>query len=272
MSDHRCVICARRNPADGWTVCRICLGRIDDDLFRIDELVTWAAMWLTPSGTNGNGTRTVPGSRPPLRIDALDASMANDVLPLLESWERLVRESHQLTPYGPSTAAHGASVGRSVGFLRSWLAKLAEEADFPIEVMAKEVAALRWGGELPTGHAVGLEHLDPDTERPDGLRVPCTAPHPDNDGRDCGYRLLVTSSRMGDDLECRRCGNITTAGRLILTALNDPTVIVWAYAEVIADTLGIPERTLQRWGADGTIRRRGTQYDVGAAFRHRVAT
>jgi hypothetical protein len=30
-----CIICAKAEPHDGWTVCNGCLGRLDDDLARI---------------------------------------------------------------------------------------------------------------------------------------------------------------------------------------------------------------------------------------------
>jgi len=150
-------------------------------------------------------------------------------------------------------------VDTCVAFLRANLLRIAETPDYPIDDMARELRDL----------VSTLEHLDPDYDRPIGERFPCTAPHPDADGRDCGYRIVVDMAHPADDITCRRCGNTTTAGRIILTALNDPRVTVWAYPADIADTLGIPKRTLQRWGQDGDVRRNGSRYDVGAAFRKR---
>ena len=98
-----CPICARREPADGLTIDAVCLARIDDDLARIVELVAQASDWLHPRTGGSAGTRSVPASRPPLDVAALDAAIGLDVLPLLESWERLVREHFGYGPYGPAS-------------------------------------------------------------------------------------------------------------------------------------------------------------------------
>lgn len=256
----KCVICARRDPRDGATLCGICTDRIDDNLARIAELTTWASAWITPRTGHSDGGRSVPGSRPPIDVASLDAALGNDALPLLEAWERMVREQHHLAPYGVATALNPASVAGSVTFLRSWLLRLCEDAEWPIDDMAREVRELR----------VDLERLDPDHDRPAGERYPCTAPHPDADGRECGYRLVVDMTHAADDITCRRCGTTTTGGRIILSALSDPAVTVWAYPGDIADALGIAEGTLRQWHRRGEIRRNGNRYDVGAAWRRRM--
>lgn len=255
-----CVICTRRQPHDGWTVCDTCLGHLDDNLARIVELTRLAAGWLAPRTTAGEGQRTVPGSRPPLDVAALDAALGNDVLPLLESWERMIREDAHLSPYGAATAVENATVARSVAFLRSWLLWAAEAPAWPIEELAREIRDAR----------TTLEHLDPDHDRPEGTRIPCTAPHPDHDGRDCGYRLTVDINHAADDITCRRCGNTTTAGRIMLAALGNPAVTVWAYPADINDALGIAEGTLRQWHNRGHITRNGNRYDVGAAWRRKM--
>lgn len=258
-----CPVCARREPVDGRTVCATCLGRLDDDLARIVELTAMAATWITATrqGTGAGGSRPVPGSRPPLDLATLDAVLGNDVLPVLESWVRLIREEAALTAYGLATEGRNVTVGLLVPWLRSWLLWAVERPDFPIEDMSREVRDLR----------LGLERLDPDHERPDGMRVPCPAPHRDHDGRACGYRLAVVMDRAADDIVCPRCSETWSGNRLILVALNDPAVTVWAYPDVIEATLGIPARTLRQWAADGKVARNGSRYDVGAAFRRRVA-
>lgn len=109
MSDIRCVICARNQPRPGATICGHCIGRIDDNLARIAELTAWASRWLMPRSGHGEGGRSVPGSKPPLDVASLDGAMANDALPICESWERLVREFFCLSPYGPASLARNAS-------------------------------------------------------------------------------------------------------------------------------------------------------------------
>lgn len=260
MTDHLCVICAKRPHDDGRTCCTPCLDRVLSDLERIVELTDAAARWTPRAGT-GNGVRSVPASRPPLSVDILDAALGLDVLPLLESWERIIREDAGLSPYGAATEGIAVNVASAVHFLRSWLLWCATEAAWPIEELAREIREAR----------MALDRLDPDHERPDGLRVACTEPHPDADGRECGYRLVIVGAMLSQDVECRRCGHVTTGGRMILSALSDPAVTVWAYPDVIEDTLGIPTRTLRQWAQNGLIARSGSRYDVGAAYRRRVA-
>lgn len=298
-----CPVCQRREPAEGWTVCQGCHNRISDDLFRIDELVTFAYMWTAPRKGSQEGTsRPVAGSRPPLDIAALDAALglaggivdpapsaederatggagkpawlrppapntrdglvqsAQVVLDCLESWVRMTREEAGLSPWGVATEGREVTVSTLVEFLRRWLPWIASKADYPVEVMASEVKALRWQ----------LESLDPDHERPDGMRVPCPAPHRDHDGRACGYRLAVVMDRAADDIVCPRCSETWSGNRLILVALNDPAVTVWAYPDVIEATLGITPATLRQWHARGHVARLGSRYDVGQVFRRKV--
>lgn len=257
-----CPVCARREPADGLTVCAVCLARIDDDLARIDELTTQAGDWLHPRTTGtSEGTRSVPGSRPPLSVDVLDAAIGLDVLPLLEEWIRATREHNHLTPYGAATEGHAVTVAGSVTFLRSWLLWAAGEPSWPIEDYATEIRDARWQ----------LERLNPDNDRPTGIPVTCTADHPDADGRRCGYEHRIAVGTLATDVTCRRCGTTTTGGRMILTALSDPAVTVWAYPDVIEATLGVKASTLRQWYARGHLTKQGGQYDAGAVYRRRNA-
>jgi hypothetical protein len=279
MTDEiRCPICAHRTPEDDWTVCRPCLGRIDDDLARIVELTTMAAQWTgARKGTQEPTSRPVVGSRPPLDVSALDAALGLGggicdpatrdglvqggpvVLDTLESWVKLTREEAGLVPWGIATEGRSVTVASLVAFLRSWLAWIVERVDYPVDDLASEVKSLRWQ----------LEVLDPDRDKP-GPRIPCQGDHPDNDGRRCGYRLAVTMDRPADDVSCPRCGDTTTAGRILLSALNDPTMTVWAYPADITEALGIPSTTLRQWSTRGHVRRLGSRYDVGACFRRNL--
>lgn len=54
----------------------------------------------------------MPSSRPPLDVAALDAALGLDVLPLLEDWEKLVREHFGLSRYGPASLARNQSVAQ----------------------------------------------------------------------------------------------------------------------------------------------------------------
>ena len=270
MSATPCVICTRNPPRDGATICDHCLARLDDNLARIAELVSWASNWLQPRQGRSNGGRSVPGSRPPLDVAALDAAMACDVLPVLESWERLTRETYGLAPYGPASLSRNAAMAKGgavtppvtvkgcVAFLRANVARIAETADYPIDDLARELR------ELTTS----LEHLDPlrDNVDTDRSRLKCPAEHPDADGRNCGNWLLVDPERPREDITCRRCHTTWTSERLVLVALATPGDPIWMTAQPICAWLGVGAVTLNKWVRAGHVTRRGTLYNVQEAI------
>ena len=253
----KCVICARRDPRDGATLCGICTDRIDDNLARIAELTAWASAWITPRTGHSDGGRSVPGSRPPVDVASLDAALGNDALPLLEAWERMVREQHHLAPYGVATALHSASVAGSVAFLRSWLLRLCEDAEWPIDVMAEEVADMR----------AKLEALDPERERTDGERLLCPADHPEADGRPCHNRIRLIPGAPREDVYCRRCGTTWNTNRLKLLCLHDPDQRIWRTPAEIVEIVNVSKRTIQRWAEQGIIEQQGSRYDLGGVWR-----
>lgn len=83
----------------------------------------------------------------------------------------------------------------------------------------------------------------------------------------CGYRIALQPGDLHGDVRCPRCGTTWTAQRLLLVALTDPAVTIWADRDTIEDALGIPVRTLRRWADLGAVPRHGSRYDAGAAFR-----
>ncbi len=255
-----CVICTRRQPHDGWTVCDTCLGHLDDNLARIVELTRLAAGWLAPRTTAGEGQRTVPGSRPPLDVAALDAALGNDALPMLEMWERMVREKHHLTAYGLATAANPATVAGCVTFLRAWLLRLVEDAEWPIEVMAQEVR----------DQQQALEVIDPDRDTTAGERLLCPGDHPDADGRPCHNRIRLIPGQPRDDIYCQRCGTTWNTNRLKLLCLHDEGQRIWRTPAEIVEIVNVSKRTIQRWADTGMVERNGTRYDLGQVWRLRM--
>lgn len=196
-----CPVCARRDPADGLTVCAVCLARIDDDLVAIVTLTRAAADHLTPATKPSAGGGSKPGSRPPLDLGALDDAMAARALPMLEEWERMYREHAHMAPYGPVSlyrARHGAltpdaTLGGVVAFLRAQLARMVEDAEWPIEVMAAEIHEHR--GLL-------ARHDDDRPQRKPGIPLNCLADHPDADGRACDWRLWTDGRNV---VTCPQC-------------------------------------------------------------------
>ena len=251
-----CIVCAKAEPADAWTVCLGCLNRLDDDLARIVELTRLAADALVrETKGSGNGTRSVPGSRPPIDLAALDAAMGNDVLPLLDSWERLLREFYGLTPLGPATlarnapraderaprAAENAALGSlghreiqgSCDFLRAWLLRMAETADFPLEELSREIHDA----------AQALERYNPDRGgRRDGVPVTCSADHPDADGRTCGHALWTNGA---DVVACPRCLTRWTPCELL--DAHDMDLLPAAVLIILDPDHPNPRRRIAKW-------------------------
>jgi len=255
-----CVICGRP-PHGDWTACLHCVNRIDDDLADLPVLTLAAAAHITPgTGQAGAGARGKPGSRPPVDLDAVDAASAIHTLPLIEAWEACARDTLGYTELRLAIIARarkpGSRLHHTVAFLRAQLPRLACAEGFPLPDLAAEIRDARRR----------LAPFDPD-QPPPTWRVPCPSPHPDADGRACGYRLHLDRDDLRAALTCPRCGSPWTADRLLLVALADPGVVVWATLADCEAVTGVPGRTLQRWAQGGSLARRGTLYDVGGALR-----
>jgi hypothetical protein len=267
MTDEtKCPICARRSPAYGLVICEPCRARIDDDLARILELTRMAAGQIAPGQGNG-GAGTQDGTPLAIATDFFDVATGIEALELLESWERLTREHFGLSPYGQATRLRNRTdrtdeaLRTCIAFLRAQLALIAEAPDYPVEDMAREVRE----------QVVRYSWVDPDRPGAEGsARLKCPSDHPDADGRLCHARITWDRDRPNDDILCPRCRTVWTGARLLLLALHDESQQMWMYPAEIEGMLGIGKRTLQRWGRDGLVARRGTQYDVGAAYRLRL--
>lgn len=283
MTEHHCVLCARRGRTralDEGHVCQPCRNALHVDLGQILDLAAIAGTMPDPFAARSSGTssRPHPGSRPPLEVARIDPELISirlepgdpsSVVPLLavlESWERAVREDRGFAPYGVASALRGALSTRAtlagvIAFLRSQVDWMCTEPDFAIEQLVDQVRRA----------VAALRALDPTRERRDGWGIPCPA---DVDDDACGRRLTIERHDDGrldlhTDIACRDCGTVWTAQRLLLVALADERVTVWGYPEAITAALGIPRTTLQRWAEHGRVRRWGSRYDAGAAFRLR---
>jgi hypothetical protein len=214
----------------------------------------------------GSG-RSVPGSRPPLVVEALDPELASvrlipedpssdvPMLVLLEDWERIIREDRGLAPYGVASEArlaatgplHGASWARHtpvtltgvVRFLQAHQDWVLTEPSFDIAEYARQVRLCRRA----------VARWDADAHEP-GWRVPC--PTVTDDG-DCGQVLKV--ARGAESVYCRACGREWEITRLLAVAGRDADV--WVDIEAAAHLAGVHERTIRKWVARGKVAKRG---------------
>jgi hypothetical protein len=258
----QCVLCAERGrerEADAGQVCRGCATRLVSDLREILRLAADAAVWIAPQQRTTGTDRPVFTSKPPVNVEAIspelaliellpgDASSAVPIVEMLEMWERVIREDHNLLAFGPASAMRAgqgtAPLTGVVEFLSTYVALAVEREDFDVVTFAdhvrRSVAILRrWDVDL-----------DRSTTR---YRMPC--PTMTDDG-ECSNTLHVTS---GEDVYCRSCGRLWDSTRLL--AVAGQNVDIWLDSEAISSYLGIPIRTIQHWGKTGKVQRRGLLY------------
>jgi len=254
VTDLKCLICHKGEPR-GYA-CDGCRNRLRNRLGEIVELTALAETWAATT-CGGEGARGKPGSRPPTDLGRLDDALGIDALAMLEGWERLVREDFDLVPYGVVTEAMGATLTRTVGFLLHHLDRLCDSWP-PVDEFAKEVRDIHGR----------LQRYDETVER-GVMRIPCPAPHPDDNDEACGYRLHVSPGDLGAHLTCRRCGESWNADRLLLVALSDPNLILWMDPEVATLVTGIPLRTLQRWAQAESIDHKRGRFELRSIRRYR---
>ena len=200
-TEHPCIIC--QHPTDR-AACQRCTMRIGRHLSGIVEFAALARGEMLPGqGGDGRSTERSLG----IRLDALDLVAGFDVLPVLESWERLFREEWGLAPWGPTTELRGAGqadqaaaylVG-TVAFLRGHLERIAEHpavGDFSHEVARCWQQARNAARRQPR----------------QAWRVTCPA---DTDDGECGELLRVTGEDFGGSVTCRACRTSWPTERLL---------------------------------------------------------
>lgn len=289
-----CVLCAakgRVRELETGHVCHACRHGLRVDLGELVNAAAIAARIPDPLQARTSDTHAAPRSRPPLDLAHIDpelvlvAAVPGDpssdepLLVLLESWCRAIREDRGLAPYGIATEGRAVTLTEVVGFLVANLDWMTTTPDFGVEDFA---------GHVRRGLSA-LRRLDPAIERLVVWRVPCPtvqdasrtakkAPQSDEHTdpgvsglgqAPCGFRIALEPGDLHGDVRCPRCGVTWTAQRLLISALTDPAVTVWADQSTIADALGIGASTLRRWANHGLIPRHGSRYDAGAAFRLR---
>ncbi len=260
-----CVLCTV-NLDDGGHICGRCSQRIRRDLDDILRLACEAYFHVEPCASRGQG-RSVPGSKPPLTLDAVDPELAlvrlvkddpsSDValLIVLEDWERIIREDRGLAPYGVVSEARLAATGPLngatwaqhttvtltgvVGFLTAHHEWVCTEPSFDLAEYARQIRLCR----------KAVARWDADMDAP-GWRVPC--PTITDDG-ECGRILKV---RRGDEaVYCRACGRDWELTRLLAVAGRDADV--WVDVEAAATLAGVHERTIRKWVSKGAVEKQG---------------
>ena len=280
--DRVCILCARRDRTtrlESGHCCAGCAAWLQVQVADIARLAADAAAWVAPGSSTGGSGRPVPGSRPPLRVDALDPELtpvgpppSPTVLEVVEEWSRLIRESRGMAPYGPASlaaaqnaaklaregtvGASGAHSGTRVtligatAFLGRQIAWATVTDDFPLEDFVDEIAAC----------VRVLRRWDHANQADTAYVVDC--PHGLDDGTTCGYRLRISGEDVDKWFHCPRCRTEWSVDRLMLVWAETSDAAMWLDHAAVSHRYGVDRSTLDRWVRKGRIAKWHGLYDV----------
>lgn len=242
-----CTICQR--PTQRYA-CARCQVRIGHHLTDILEFAALASDELQPGqGGDGRGTERGLG----IRIAALDLVAGFDVLPVLESWERMYREEWGYAPWGPTSLQRGqgqehqamAYLAGTVRFLREHLDKIAEHV--AVDDFAREIGQCRREAQAAANR-----------QPRQAWSVTCPA---DTDDGECGRPLRITGEDFGGTVTCRLCRTHWAVDRLLMVVATSTEADLWVDIDAACNYTGVPEATLRRWGKENKIKRKGALYE-----------
>jgi hypothetical protein len=220
---------------------------------QLQDIITYtkhAAHELQPAtGTDSPSSEKTLG----IRLEALDLIAGHDVLPVLESWEQMLRHEWGYTPMGPTTAQ------RTAGQPDQTLAALTGTIQFHqqhLERTLQHPAASDYTSEITTCWHIARNaaRAQPRT----AWRVTCPA---DTDTGECGNTLRITGEDFGSIVTCKHCRTNWHTERLLWVVASSTEADLWIDTEAAVKQTGIPEATLRRWGKQGRIKRKGPLYE-----------
>ena len=238
----QCVICNRHSKDK--TACIRCLARVRAALAELPELHWQAGFFLQP-GRTGSGIVSAERSIG-INVNALDFVMANDLLTILQSWEKVIREDRRLTP--PALVPREPTIE----------AEVQSTCDFHLthlEWSMSQVWALEFVGEVLGLHAKGRAAAKQFKEQV--RRIPCPTD-------DCKKFVVIDVENLNTDVTCFGCKQSWTVLRLVALAMSNPNRKFFLDVEAIALWLQMTQREIYRIIKKFNIERRGKMYDLSA--------
>lgn len=246
-----CNICQRLATTP---TCRFCHSSIIGWLTNIPDLQYQAGFHIAP-GRSGSGAASVERSIG-VNVNALDYSMAIELLAILHSWEAEIRAARRLTPP----------------------ALLVKERTTDLEVEATckfHLAHLEWTlgqewagdffNEVKELHSKGMAAAKQFVEQP--RKIPCPTD-------DCGKYVVIDveklrSDGMSNEVSCFGCRQSWPLVRLVMLAMSNPNRKFFLDVEAIAKWLQITQRQVYKIIKAGEIERRGSLYDLAGVIANR---
>lgn len=244
-----CAVCHR--PNEGDSICRTCHYHLRSWLQQIPALQQEASEYIEP-GRSGAGTVTTERSIG-VNVNALDYSMATELLGILHSWEAEIRSARSLTP--PA------------------LLKAEATTELEVEVACKfQLTHLEWSitqewigdfyNEVKELHARGMAAAKRFIEQP--RRIPCPTD-------DCRRFVVIDVAFLLGDVKCFGCKNEWSLLRLIALAMSNKSKKFYLDVEAIALWLGVSERQVWKIIKANSVSRKGQLYDISEIVALRSA-
>ncbi len=241
-----CNICQR--PTDA-TTCRGCYKSIKGWLTVIPDLQYEAGFYITP-GRSGNGAVTAERSIG-VNVNALDYSMATELLGILHSWESEIRSARQLTP--PALLVKEPTIEAEVDATCTFhIAHL----DWTLQ----QEWAKDFHDEVKEQHSKGMAAAKRFVEQP--RRIPCPTD-------DCHKFVVIDAENLMSDVTCFGCRQSWTVLRLVALAMSNPTRKFFLDVEAIALWLGLSQRQVYKIIKANKIERNGQLYDLAGVIQAR---
>jgi hypothetical protein len=218
-------------------------------LRELPDLQFQAGFYLEPSRT-GSGAVSAERSIG-INVNALDFSMATDMLAILHSWEAIIRRDRQLTP----PALVPLPPNRDIEVL--------DACNFQINHLSWTLTqewALDFAGEIYGLHARGRAAAKKFKEQ--ARRIPCPTD-------DCEKFVVIDVEQLSQDVTCFGCKSSWSVLRLVALAMSNPNRRFFLDVEAISAWLQISEREVYRLVKKFNIERRGVTYDLQAIMKSR---
>ncbi len=241
----QCLICKKEIT----TECRSCYSRMRSVLKELPQLQFEAGFYLEPS-RSGSGAASAERTIG-INVNALDFSMATDLLAILHGWETIIRRDRQLTP--------PALVVRE----RTTDAEVYATCEFHITHLTWTMTqpwALDFAGELWGLHARGRAAAKKFKEQ--ARRIPCPTD-------DCNRFVVIDVEQLTQDVSCFGCKQSWSVLRLVALAMSNPNRRFFLDVEAIAAWLQMTQREVYRLVKKFDIEKRGSMYDLQAIMKAR---
>jgi hypothetical protein len=218
-------------------------------LTTIPDLQYQAGFHIAP-GRSGSGAASAERSIG-VNVNALDYSMALELLGILHSWEAEIRAARQLTP--PALLRKEPTTD----------AEVQATCDFHLAHLDWTMAQ-EWAGdfynEVKELHSKGMAAAKQFVEQP--RRIPCPTD-------DCHKFVVIDAENLMSDVSCYGCKQSWTVLRLVALAMSNPDRKFFLDVEAIALWLGITQRQVYKIVKVGNIERRGSLYDLAGVIASR---